>query len=88
MFVVCHTALRWLTNSICKLYIINIADNANISSGKLDIASLIEGINDNGEKYIQSSKIYLDDKNQSLQVAFNKLSNKVDTIANKNIIAK
>ena len=58
----------------------HIADGANISSGKLDISSLIEGINNDGTKYLKSNKIYLDEEGQSLTVAFNKLSNKVDTI--------
>ena len=56
-----------------------ISDNANISGGKLDINSVITEIN-GSESTIKGSKIYLDNKNQTLEVAFNKLSTKVDLI--------
>lgn len=56
-----------------------ISDNASISGEKLDINSVITEIN-GSTKTISSSKIFFDDKNQSLEVAFNKLSNKVDLI--------
>ena len=56
-----------------------VADNAAISGGKLDINSVITEINGSTET-IKSSKIYLDDKKQTLEVAFNQLSTKVDLI--------
>ncbi len=54
-----------------------VADNANISAGKLDIASLFSTMNDSGYT-LKSSKIKFDDKNQTLDVLFNSLSTKVD----------
>lgn len=56
-----------------------VADNAAIAGSKLDIESVITEINGSTET-IKSSKIYLDDKNQTLEVAFNQLSTKVDMI--------
>lgn len=56
-----------------------VADNAAIAGSKLDIESVITEINGSTET-IKSSKIYLDDKNQTLEVAFNQLSTKVDLI--------
>ena len=47
-----------------------VADNANISGSKLDIDSVIETINDDGTKTISGTKVYLDEQNQSLDVAF------------------
>ena len=57
-----------------------VADNANIQAGKLDINSLFTVINNDGSHTIKGTKIYLDDKNQTLEAAFNQLSTKVDTI--------
>lgn len=57
-----------------------VADNANIQAGKLDINSLFTVINNDGTHTIKGTKIYLDDKNQTLEAAFNQLSTKVDTI--------
>ena len=54
-----------------------VADNANISAGKLDISSLFSTMNDSGYT-LKSSKIKFDDKNQTLDVLFNSLSTKVD----------
>ena len=58
-----------------------VADNANISGGKLDISSVISSINGN-ENTLNSSKIKFDDTNQTLDVAFNQLKTKVETIEN------
>ena len=58
-----------------------VADNANISGGKLDISSVISSIN-NDVNTINSSKIKFDDTNQTLDIAFNQLKTKVDTIEN------
>ena len=56
-----------------------VANNANISAGKLDIASLFSTMNESGYT-LKSSKIKFDDKNQTLDVLFNSLSTKVDNI--------
>ena len=57
-----------------------VSDNAAISGGKLDISSVIFEINNDTSTTIKSSKIYLNDQAQSLEVAFNSLKTKVDTI--------
>ena len=57
-----------------------VSDNAAISGGKLDISSVITEINGDTSTTIKSSKIYLNDQAQSLEVAFNSLKSKVDTI--------
>ena len=56
-----------------------VADNAAISGEKLDIESVITEIN-GSTTTIKSSQIYFDDKAQSLEVAFDQLSTKVDLI--------
>lgn len=58
-----------------------VSDNANISGGKLDISSVITNINNNVNT-INSSKIKFDDTNQTLDIAFNQLKSKVETIEN------
>ena len=57
-----------------------VSDNAAISGGKLDISSVITEINSDNSTTIRSSKIYLNDQAQSLEVAFNSLKTQVDTI--------
>lgn len=57
-----------------------VSDNAAISGGKLDISSVVTEINNDNTTTIKSNKIYLDEQNQSLEVAFNKLKTQVDTI--------
>ena len=57
-----------------------VSDNAAISGGKLDISSVITEINGDNSTTINSSKIYLNDQAQSLEVAFNSLKTQVDTI--------
>ena len=57
-----------------------VADNAAISGGKLDISSVITEINSDNSTTIKSSKIYLNEQGQSLEVAFNSLKTKVETI--------
>lgn len=55
-----------------------IAGDANISASKLDIQSLFTAMN--GSNYsLNSSKVYLDDQQQSLTVAFANMSNSVST---------
>ena len=56
-----------------------VSDNANISGGKLDIDSVVTEIN-NGTTTIKGSKVFLDEKKQTFDVAFNALSNTVDNI--------
>lgn len=55
-----------------------VADNANISAGKLDIASLFDEINDDGSHTINTSKIYFNDKSQSLEVYLASVESKAD----------
>lgn len=57
-----------------------VADNAAISGGKLDISSVITEINSDNSTTIKSSKIYLNEQGQSLEVAFNSLKKQVNTI--------
>ncbi len=57
-----------------------INENANIDGGKIDITSLFTEMNKNGST-LKSSKIYLDNQAQTLDVAFNQLKTKVDTIS-------
>ena len=56
-----------------------ISDTANISAHKLDISSLFEEINGSANT-IKSSKIYLDDKAQTLDVAFTSLTTDVNDL--------
>lgn len=62
-----------------------INNDAAISGGKLDISSVIFEINNENDTAIHSSKIYLDEQNQSLEVAFNSLKTQVDTIVDISI---
>ena len=62
-----------------------INNNAAISGGKLDISSVIFEINNENDTAIHSSKIYLDEQNQSLEAAFNSLKTQVDTIIDVSI---
>lgn len=57
-----------------------VSDNAAIAGGKLDISSVITEINNDNSTTIKSNKIYLNGQEQSLEVAFNSLKTKVDTI--------
>ena len=50
-----------------------VSDTANIHASKLDVDSLFEEINDSSNT-IKSSKVYLDDKKQTLDVAFKSLT--------------
>ncbi|MGN0480355.1 MAG: hypothetical protein ACI4EV_02155 [Lachnospiraceae bacterium] len=60
----------------------SIKKDANISAAKLDIASLFDAINNDGSHSLKSSKIFLDEKNQSLEVAFNTLSEQATSTDN------
>lgn len=57
-----------------------VADNANISGSKLNIASLFDVMNNDGTHTLKSSIIHLDDQNQTLDVAFKGITDKVDNI--------
>ena len=70
-----------ITDSAIKDAIIRndmVSDTANIAAHKLDIDSLFEEINDSTNT-IKSTKVYLDDKKQTLDVAFKSLSSTVDS---------
>ena len=54
-----------------------VQDNANISASKLDIDSLFSVVNSDGSHTLKSSKIKLDEQNQTLDVAFTSLSSTV-----------
>lgn len=56
-----------------------VAANANISASKLDIDSLFEEIN-GSSKTIKSTKVYLDEKGQTLDVAFTKITSDVEGV--------
>lgn len=58
-----------------------VSDTANIAAHKLDIDSLFEEIN-GSTNTIKSTKVYLDDKNQTLDVAFTSLSTTVSELQN------
>ena len=62
-----------------------VSDNAAISGGKLDISSVITEINNDNSTTLKSSKVYLDDRKQTLEVAFNNLTTKVDTIKDEDL---
>ena len=55
-----------------------VAGNANISGSKLDINSVIDKINEDGSPTIKSSKIWVDEENQSLGASFNQVTTKVN----------
>lgn len=63
-----------------------VKEDANISAGKLDIASLFDVINNDGSHTLKSSKIYVDSDKQTLDVSFKAITTKTDTavtVANK-----
>lgn len=72
---------RGLKSSALKEAIIRddmIVEDANISGSKLDINSVVTKINDDGTDTIKSSKIFLDDVNQTLDVSFSGMKTSVD----------
>lgn len=58
-----------------------ISEDANISGGKIDIASLFSEMNDSG-KTLKSSVVKFDDKNQTLDVVFKSMSDTVSGLEN------
>lgn len=74
-----------ITDSAIKQAIIRndmVSDTANISAYKLDINSLFEAINGSNNT-IKSTRVYLDDENQSLEVAFKSLSTGTSELGDK-----
>lgn len=57
-----------------------VSETANISASKIDINSLFEEIN-GSTKTIKSSKIYLDDEKQTLDVAFTSMSSDLEDLS-------
>lgn len=73
-----------ITDAAIKTAIIRndmVSDTANIAAHKLDIDSLFEEIN-GSEKTIKSSRVYLDDKNQTLDVAFESMTTDIEELQN------
>lgn len=73
-----------ITDSAIKQAIIRndmVSDTANIAAHKLDINSLFEEIN-GSTKTINSTRIYLDDEKQTLDVAFESMSSDVKELQN------
>lgn len=62
-----------------------IADEA-VTADKIDYESVFKGFNDDGSTYIKASKVAIDMQGQTLDVAFNTLSNTVSGIAENNIV--
>lgn len=60
----------------------NVKEDAGIKGSKLDIDSVVTSIN-GATTTIKSSKIYFDDKKQSLDVVFNTMSNTVEENSSK-----
>lgn len=56
-----------------------VSDTANIHASKLDINSLFSEINNDGINTIKSTKVYLDDEGQTLDVAFKTMSDEVSS---------
>lgn len=57
-----------------------VSPNANIDAGKININSLFSVINDDNTRTIHGSKIKLDNENQTLDIAFNQMTNKINDV--------
>lgn len=57
-----------------------VASDANISGSKLNISSLYDSMNSDGSKTLKASKVFLDDKNQTLDVSFKQMTTKQDEL--------
>lgn len=64
------------------LIVNDMISDGTITGEKVDISSIITEINDDGSTTLNSSKIYLDTEEKTLEVAFSQLKNKVDVIEN------
>lgn len=74
-----------ITDSAIKSAIIRndmVSDNANISANKLNVDSLFTAIN-GSTNTIKSTKVYLDEKNQTLEVAFRSMDDAVDALGDR-----
>lgn len=72
-----------ITDSAIKDAIIRndmVSDTANISAHKINIDSLFEEIN-GSTKNIKSTRVYLDDQAQTLDVAFKEMTTEVDNLS-------
>lgn len=73
-----------ITDAAIKTAIIRndmVSDTANIAAHKLDIDSLFEEIN-GSDKTIKSSRVYLDDQKQTLDVAFESMTTDIENLQN------
>lgn len=73
-----------ITDNAIKSAIIRndmVSDTANIAAHKLDIDSLFEEIN-SSTKTIKSTRIYLDDEGQTLDVAFESMTTDIEELQN------
>lgn len=73
-----------LTEDAVKEQIIRndmVKDDANISASKLNINSLFDVINEDGSNTIKSTKVYLDEEGQTLDVSFKSMTTKIDGIS-------
>lgn len=71
-----------ITDSAIKNAIIRddmVAENANISGSKLNVDSLFTVMNNNGTQTLKSTKVYLDEEKQTLDVSFKTLSGEVSS---------
>lgn len=59
-----------------------VADNAGIQGKKLDINSVVERINDNGTKTINSNKVWIDEDNQSVGAKFKSVTSSISDAKN------
>lgn len=59
-----------------------VKDDANISASKLNIDSLFKVINEDGSHTLKSSKIYVDDEAQTLDVAFKSMTTSLTNLEN------
>lgn len=57
-----------------------VADNANIDGSKVNIESLIECVNNNNTKTLNSSKIVMDGTTQTMDVSFKQLTSTVESL--------
>lgn len=71
-----------ITDSAIKNAIIRddmVAENANISGSKLNIDSLFTEMNKDGTQTLKSTKVYLDEEGQTLDVSFKALTGEVSS---------
>lgn len=66
-----------------------VSDSANISASKLNVNSLFDVINDDSSNTIKSTKVYLDEEGQTLDVSFKSMTTKIDgiSVGGRNLVA-